>query len=162
LFGAALWVVLILLLLLTYSHDATTIVKVGLVGFLFCFLGSILPDIDERHSKIFKEAAFLIFVIVFVISYSFVSEKYPKETLAEVLYLLAICFLVGLAAVLFFYAILPAHRGGIHSIVAGALYAVFALLCAYILLADLWLAIVIAVFGFFAYLSHLLLDRSIK
>jgi prepilin signal peptidase PulO-like enzyme (type II secretory pathway) len=162
LFGMGLWVLLLIFLILTYPQDPQTIGRIALVGFLFCYLGSILPDIDEKHSSIFKHVRFFIFVIVFVVSYATVSAQYPKTTLAEMLYLLAICLLVAIAAVLFFYAVIPAHRKGIHSMLAGSVYAVFALGSSYVLLSDLWLSIVIAVFGFLAYFSHLLLDRSIK
>jgi membrane-bound metal-dependent hydrolase YbcI (DUF457 family) len=105
---------------------------------------------------------FFIFIIVFVVSYAALSAQYPKSTLPEMLYILGVCFLIGLAAVLFFYAIVPAHRKGIHSILAGLVYSIFCLASAFVLLSDLWLSIVIALFGFFAYFSHLVLDRSIK
>ncbi len=162
LFGIGLWVLLLIFLVLTYPHDPTTIGEAAVVGFLFCYLGSILPDIDEKHSIIFKHVRFFIFVIVFAGSYAAISYNYPKTTLADIVYLLAICLLVALAAVLFFYAVIPAHRKGIHSVLAGAVYALFTLVGSYSLLSNLWLAIVIAVFGFLAYFSHLLLDRSIK
>jgi len=161
-FGIGLWIVLLIILVLSYPDDLRMVVKMGLIGFVFCFLGSILPDIDEKHSNIFKHVRFLIFIIIFVISYASLSVQYPKSTLAEMLYILAVCFMIGIAAVLFFYAIVPAHRKGIHSILAGAVYAIFCLICSYVLLFDLWLAMVIAMFGFFAYASHLVLDRSIK
>ena len=162
LFGIGLWVLLLIFLVLTYPQDLRMIGKAALVGFLFCYLGSILPDIDQKHSNIFKHVRFFIFVIVFAVSYSAVSSQYPKTTLAEMLYLLTICLLIALAAVLFFYAVIPAHRKGIHSMLAGGVYSLFAFGSSYALLSNLWLSIVIAIFGFMAYFSHLLLDRSIK
>lgn len=162
LFGVGLWILLLILLVVAYPQDLRTIGKVALVGFLFCYLGSILPDIDEKHSRIFRHVRFFIFVIVFVVSYSAVSMQYPKTTLAEILYILSICVLVALAAVLFFYAVVPAHRKGVHSLLAGGIYSLFALGSSYAMLSDLWLSIVVAVFGFLAYFSHLFLDRSIK
>jgi len=162
LFGIGLSIVLLILLFLWYPNDLRTIARVALVGFVFCFLGSIMPDVDEKHSVIFKHVRFFIFIIFFIVSYSAMFGQYPKNTPIEMLYVLGVSALIGAAAVLFFYSIVPEHRAGIHSVLAGVIYAVFACLCTYVLLHELWLVALIGIFAFLAYCSHLLLDRSIK
>lgn len=162
LFGIAIWLVLLVFLVLSYPNDMMTVAEAGAVGFVFCFLGSILPDIDEKHSRIFKNVRFFLFMIVFVVSYAGLVSRYPTGTLAEMLYVLALCVLIATAAVMFFYAIVPAHRKGIHSVAAGFVYGAFALVCSHVIIDNLWLAFMTAFFSFLAYISHLILDRSLK
>ena len=162
LFGVAVWIILLVLVLLVYPNDLRTAAQLSIVGFVFCFLGSILPDIDEKHSVVFKHVRFLVFLVVFVLTYTGLSLQYPKDTLFQIIYILAVCFLIAIAAVLFLYAIIPAHRKGIHSILAGAVYGVLSFAGVYALLLAVWPSVLIAVFGFLAYLSHLVLDRSLK
>jgi hypothetical protein len=161
-FGIAIWLLFLIVVLLGYSNKVSLAVELGIIGFVFCVLGSILPDIDEKHSIIFKKVRFLIAALVFVIAFVTIGAAYSKNTLNDMLFLLAICALMALAAVFAFYAIIPAHRGGIHSVLAAIVYSMFVILCSFLLLSDFWLSLLIAIFGFLSYFSHLGLDRSIK
>ena len=160
--GIAIWIVLLVYLLMSYPDDLGKVTAIGLTGFVLIFLGSILPDVDEKSSHIFRHVRFLIFAVVFVISYAVLYMRYPGTEISQIIYLLAICMLISLAAVFFFYAIVPPHRQGIHSVWAGVVYFFFCLAGAYVLLYEIWASVIVAAFGFLAYISHLVLDRSIK
>jgi membrane-bound metal-dependent hydrolase YbcI (DUF457 family) len=162
LFGLAVWIFFLVFLLVTYAFDFRRIAFAGAVGFCFCFLGSILPDIDEKNSRIFRNVRFLLGVIVFVAAFALLSAKARYRSIEAAAYTLALAGLVALAAVVLLHALIPEHRAGIHSFKAAAVYGVFAMIFSYLLTFELYTSAAIAAFGFGGYASHLVLDGTIK
>jgi hypothetical protein len=162
LFGLAFWLFFLIFLLVTYAFDVNRIAFAAGVGFCFCFLGSILPDIDEKNSRIFRNARFLIAVVVFVAAFALLSGRTRLASIEAAAYTLALAGLFAAVAVVLLHALMPGHRQGIHSFKAAVAYGVFAMIFSYLLTFELYLSAAIAVFGLAGYASHLLLDRAIR
>ena len=160
-FGISVWIFFLVFLLFFRLEPEKTIYS-SLLGFVFCFTGSILPDIDQKKSIIFRHVRFLFSVIVFTTSFAFLSKKIEQTSIQNALFLILVCGLITIAAISFFYALLPRHRGSIHSIRTGIIFTSIALISAFILLCDLGLSLLIACFSFLAFASHLTLDRTVK
>ena len=157
-FGTALWIFFLVLIVLSFSFSYERLALIAVVGFCFTFLGSIVPDIDNRSSRMFKHTRFFLGVTAFVISFVLLSPRMGTE-LFNVLYILAICGLVTIAIVILFHTLMPKHRRSVHSVKGGAAYGIMSFIGSYILIRNIYLALIIAVFAFLAFGSHLVLDR---
>jgi len=160
-FGAVLWVILLVYLILNYSMSPEKMIFIGIVSFIFTFIGSTLPDIDTTSSKAFKRMRFLTAVATFVVSFVMLSNNFGKDP-TSILYLIGTCGLIAVVIVILIQQLLPRHRGPIHSVKTGAIYGVIVLVLSYVLVLNISLAILIAFFSFLSFCSHLALDRVMK
>ncbi len=159
LLGIAVWLVFLVLIVLNYSFKVEKLLLVLLSGFIVCFVGSILPDIDNKNSVAFKRTRLILGLLVFVVFFSLLPNE---QELSKVLVRLVSSGAVAVAVVLVFQAILPHHRGPIHSFKAAGVYAVIVYVLATLMFSNLVLGFIFAVFGFLSFVSHLFLDRIIK
>ena len=157
-FGTALWIFFLVLIVLSFSFSYEQLALVAVVGFCFTFLGSIVPDIDNRSSRMFKHTRFFVGITAFVIAFVLLSPR-MHAGLLNVLYVLGICALVTIGIVFALHALMPKHRRSVHSVKGGAVYGVMSFIGAYILIMNLYIAAIIAVFSFLAFGSHLVLDK---
>ena len=157
-FGTALWILFLVLIVLSFSFSYERLALIAVVGFCFTFLGSIVPDIDNRKSRMFKHTRLFLGITTFVIAFVLLSPGIRSGFL-NVLYVLVICGLLTLAVVFMLYALMPKHRRSVHSVKGGAVYGVASFVGSYILIMNLYLAVIVAVFAFLAFGSHLVLDR---
>lgn len=160
--GIAVWLVFLVWLLQRNAADPKMTAFAGLTGFCFCFLGSILPDIDEKHSEVFKHTRFIIGTVTFTSVFAVMAAGTAQKTFESVAYIFGVSALLTAAVVLFFYAIIPQHRGPVHSVKTGLVYSAASLAVSFLLLNSKTMALSIAVFAFAAFLSHLVLDRCVK
>lgn len=156
-FGIALWIVFLVFFILSYPQNYVRLIVVALVGFCFCFLGSIFPDIDNKKSRVYKRARFMLAIAAFVIFFTGLAVRFPQNA-GGVILLIAACGLLTAAVILVFNVILPKHRGATHSFVAAVIYLGASFVLSYIVLFDLPIAAAIAIFSFLSYSSHLILD----
>jgi hypothetical protein len=160
--GIAVWLVFLVWLLQRNAADPKATAFAGLTGFCFCFLGSILPDIDEKHSEVFRHTRFIIGAVTFTSVFAVIAAGIPQKTLESAAYVFGVSALLTAAVLLFFYAIIPRHRGPVHSMKTGLVYSAAALGLSFLLLNSKTMALSIALFAFLAFFSHLVLDRCVK
>jgi hypothetical protein len=156
-FGLLVGVLFTVFLVVAYPQlTRQELILRGLLGFSFCFLGAVLPDIDERRSRVFRRSRTAVGVAVFAIALYFLSRS--GITALGV----AISTLVAGFAIVMMYQLKPRHRGVIHTLRAAATYSLAVFVITYALLPDAALSLTVALFGFGGYGSHLVLDRSVK
>lgn len=128
----------------------------ALLGFVFCSVGALLPDVDESHSAAFRSlraalGATTFFAALYLLSQAGFSMR--TVVLAAVL---------AAAAIAALYVLKPRHRGITHTLRAGAVYAAAVFALCYFLIPDAALSLTVALFGFGGYASHLALDKKVK
>ena len=152
-FGTALWVIFLVYLLLYKPLPPERMIYLAIVSFIFCFIGSTLPDIDTTKSQAFRRMRFLIAISAFTVSFVMLSGKFGS-TPAGVVYLITASVLLSIVTIILVQVLLPRHRGPIHSIATGAVYGVIVLVLSFILLSNISLAILVAFFAFLSFASH--------
>lgn len=157
--------VLIGTLLKVYLHLPIELTTTALVlGYAFYVLGSDLPDIDHPDALIHRGSKPIVSVAVgsavFLWAKDFVNLNPPW--LNHVVSWLTGAF-GGLAAWYLFTAIMPKHRGIVHSLLFAAIYGMLAfLLVNYGLGMSEGAGLYTGLSAFLGYTLHLLLDRSVK
>jgi hypothetical protein len=160
LFGIVLWIIFLVYLILTYmtSLAPQRLVYIGLIAFVFCFVGASMPDIDQKNSVAFRRIRFLLGVITFVVSFVMLAPRFTHDPIG-IGYLLGVCALITAVIIILLYALMPYHRGPIHSLKTAVIYGVICLIITYVLLFNIWLSMVIAFFALLSFISHLLVDK---
>jgi hypothetical protein len=156
-FGFILWILCTAYLILNFSLSLK-IIYAAAISFFLCMAGSVIPDVDCKKSRAFYTLQLAVFIFFLAISLMAV----PKLFSASFIQLTAICMVIPLASVLALRIAMPKHRGKIHSIKAGLVYAAASLALAYLLLNDLVMSVALAFFALMSFLSHLSLDLIIK
>lgn len=161
LLGIFFWIIFLIYLLLNFHFKIERLIFLGLVGFVFCFTGASLPDVDHKKSKAFKRIRFLIGILTFVISFFMLSNKFDINRIEGIAYLLGVCALITFAVIiLVLYILMPHHRGPLHRFSTGAVYAVAVLILGYVIIQNLEIAAVLALLSFFSFASHIILDKA--
>ncbi len=137
------------------------------INFLFLFhlffislLNSLLPDFDERKTKIHRWlgvvlALFVIFSAVYIYRIDFSISDIPSLFFLALI-LIIILFILG-------WVIPFRHHGTLHSALAAFLFAgIWIVLELALFQMSYTQALLIGGFGFIGYLSHLVLDRDLK
>ncbi|NYZ80200.1 metal-dependent hydrolase [Candidatus Micrarchaeota archaeon] len=160
-FGIALWVIFLIYVLLYQRTDPVRMIFLAIVSVAFCFIGSTLPDIDSTKSNAFKRMQFIATIMAFTISFVSLAGVFGTS-MTGVVYLIAASALITVVVLIILRVVLPRHRGPIHSVAAGAIYGVIVLVLSYVLLFDIWMALLVAFFAFLSFASHLALDVVLK
>jgi hypothetical protein len=156
--GISLWIFFLVFIVLSFSFNYERLALIAVVGFCFTFLGSIVPDIDNRSSRMFKHTRLFLGLTTFLIAFVLLSPRMHAE-LFNVLYILGICALVTIGVVIMLHVLMPSHRKSVHSVKSGTVYGVASFVGAYVVVMHLYIAAVIALFAFLAFSSHLVLDK---
>jgi hypothetical protein len=123
-------------------------------------LGSLIPDFDKRKTKIRRTLGLIlggfISISILIIYHQNISINDMPALFIIVVLFLVVLFIIGI--------VIPfKHHGILHSILAALVFALsWVLLEAWIFNLTPQHAIVIGIFGFLGYCSHLVLDRDIK
>ncbi len=134
------------------------------LGYAFYVLGSDLPDMDHPDSLIHRGTKPIVSVAVGSAAFLWASDKVSlsPEWLNPVL-AWVIAAVAGLAGWYLFTALMPKHRGIVHSLFFAAVYGFLAFaLTGYGFKMSREEGFYIGLAAFLGYTLHLLLDRSIK
>lgn len=161
LLGIFFWIIFLIYLLLNFHFAIEKLILFGLVGFVFCFIGASLPDVDHKKSKAFRRTRFLIGILTFVISFFMLSNRFNINKIEGIAYLLGVCALITFAVIiLVLYILMPHHRGPLHSFGTGAIYAIAVLILGYVIIQNITIAAVLALLSFFSFASHIVMDKA--
>ncbi len=128
----------------------------GLLGFTFCSIGALMPDVDESHSAAFRSLRSALGAAVFFAALYLLSQGgFSMRTVA-------LAAVLAGAAIAALYLLKPRHRGIIHTLRAGAVYSAAAFALSYLLIPDTALSLTVALFGFGGFASHLALDKKVR
>lgn len=153
--GITLWLFFFAYFALAYGTTNEAI-RFAIVSFPVALLGSVIPDMDAKNSRIRKAGFSFMSFIAFVGIFSFSLKA------LDVFYaLIAAIVITGVLALLLWYAI-PGHRKGIHSFRTAFVYSGFSFATSYLILLDTRVALTIALLGFLSVFGHLALDREVK
>ncbi|MCS7109243.1 MAG: metal-dependent hydrolase [Candidatus Micrarchaeota archaeon] len=128
-------------------------------------LGALIPDIDHKKSKIrnlFRWLTFIVLLSIFYIVISSIFSLYPdiRFLYSQEIVVLFVVFglVVFLASIVtsFIESFIPRHRGPIHRIFASFLFSVLVFI--FSLFLGFSHSLLIALWGFLGYLSHLFVD----
>lgn len=159
LFGVLFWIIWLIYLMMNYSFKTERLIFLAIVGFFFCFVGASLPDVDQKKSRAFKRLRFMVAIVTFVITFVMLVPGINQKEIMSILYILTISVLVTIAVVVLLHALIPKHRGPIHSFKTGVVYAVIVLVLGYILIQNIELSLILTLFAFMSFASHLVLDK---
>jgi len=154
--GVIIWVFFLAYAIIKYPANLKELVLIAIISFLFCYIGSTLPDIDNKKARAFKRMNFFIGVSVFSVSFYFLSKTANNLKTAVISVIASALITIGTILTVIF--IMPRHRGPIHSLKAGAVYGLFALMVSFFIFKDYLLGAIIGFFAFLSFASHLLLD----
>ncbi len=153
--GMALWLFFFAYFALAYGTTEQTLM-LGAISFPVAMLGSAIPDMDAKNSRIRKAGFSFMSFIAFVGIFSFSLRA------LDVFYaLIAAIVITGMLALLLWYAI-PGHRKGIHSFRTAFVYSGFSFVVPYLILLDARTALTVALLGFLSVFGHLALDGEVK
>ncbi|WP_297508341.1 metal-dependent hydrolase [Thermococcus sp.] len=157
--------VLIAYLLKLYAGVPVELTAPGMViGYALYVLGSDLPDMDHPKALIHRGTKPIVSVAtgsaVFIWSQGF---RLSKETWINTTLQWTLGAVSAVIAWFAFTAIMPKHRGIVHSLLFAGIYAILAYaLVDYGLRMGLGVGLYCALSAFLGYTLHLLLDRSVK
>jgi len=139
-------------------------VAATVLGYAFYVLGGDLPDIDHPNALIHRGAKPLVAVTVGGLVYLKTIEAMgPPSGWSDLTLRWTVAALAALVSWYAFSALMPHHRGVVHSLLFAAIYGLLAFLTAHW---GLRLGVEDGAFVGFAafcgYTLHLLLDRSVK
>jgi len=119
-------------------------------------LGSLLPDIDHKDSKITQILMFTfgVLLIYYLFQHVHLNLSDPMSTVNQLLRLIVMYVIIYFAFVGFLEVVRPRHRGITHTLIANIILVVVV----YVYTQSLELSLPLGV----GYLSHLLTDRCIK
>ena len=151
--------------------DSTLLAITSIYALAFSLLGSILPDIDHRQSKIYKKTRKLLCILTAVIAFSIVLISTDDLISA------AIAGVIGLTVTFTIITVFkPRHRGFTHTIRAAAIYGLVVSALYFFSFEQITLfsgmptdesimillTTMIFMVSFTAYLSHNILDKELK
>lgn len=155
LFGFLVW---LLFVGLSFIFIDPFDVDMGLLfatGFVVCLVGSVLPDIDQKNSRVFRKLRIIVFVMVFV--GSLVGGLYFSSL--SILEVVGVSFAISIFVYVLLHLFMPRHRGVIHTSKVGLVYAGVVFLLAMLLFNSISVAVILFLAGEMSYVSHLLLDK---
>ena len=156
--------ILALLCILLYPGIDSAILVSAIIATV---LGSVIPDIDHPKSKI--RNIFRSLLIIGAVSFIYLAVSFfvrvdfgaINETFSNEILLILISFSVSLFLAVILTTILerfiPRHRGSVHRIFAGLVYALMVFVIS--MLYGLGDPLFISFWGFLGFLSHLLVDN---
>lgn len=128
-------------------------------------LGSIIPDIDHKRSKVRNLFRWLLLITLLFIVYLTLASYFQigfdlsilfKENILLLFIVFALSIFISSIIVYIVESLIPKHRGPVHRISASILYALLVYFVANVF--GFEQAAVIAFWGFLGYLSHLFMD----
>ena len=128
-------------------------------------LGSLIPDIDHKKSKVRQGFRWLVIISLMLIVYLSLSSYFDiKPDLTTItaqgvmLLMLVFAASVFIAAIItmFIESLIPKHRGPVHRIFASLIFSF--LIYALAIFLGFENAAIIALWGFLGYLSHIFID----
>lgn len=128
-------------------------------------LGSLIPDIDHKKSKIRGIFRWVVLVVLLFIIYLSISSylginpdlsALMKGDLVMVLIIFAISVFIASIVTSFIESLIPRHRGPVHRIFASLMYSFLVFAAASFF--GFGEAALIALWGFIGYLSHIFMD----
>ncbi len=156
--GVVIWLFFIAYAVMKYYSNLEKLILITIVSFLFCYIGSTLPDIDNKKSRAFRRMNFFIAVGVFSAVFYYLSKT--ASSLEKAVISVIVSALITLGVVLTVTFIMPRHRGPIHSFKTGMIYGLFVLIISFFIFRNYLLAVLIGFFAFLSFASHLLLDKA--
>lgn len=145
---------LLFILYLIYLGRPT--LEQGILGFFVCFVGSLLPDVDTKKSRIHQT------VVLFIGMFLFVGMFLTLYPYIEFIYSMLISAVVSLSTVVLLVYVLPEHRKRLHTIRAAFVFSVFIWFCTYLVYYSMKIPLALAILAFMNYFGHLALDGSLK
>ncbi|MFQ5405820.1 MAG: metal-dependent hydrolase [Candidatus Micrarchaeia archaeon] len=125
-----------------------SVFPLSLTIFSAAALGSLLPDVDHKKSKVFKATLTITTISSSVLVYRVLEGK-TEQTVATIAAVLA-----GVLTAITILFLKPSHRGVTHSFLAAAVFSMTLYLLA--------TSVPVALVGFLSYASHLVLDAELK
>ncbi|MEM3454961.1 MAG: metal-dependent hydrolase [Candidatus Micrarchaeia archaeon] len=128
-------------------------------------LGSLIPDIDHKRSKVRGIFRWLVLIILLSIIYLSISSYFGinpdlsallNAGLAMVLTVFAISVFIASIITSFIESLIPRHRGPVHRIFASLMYSFLVFASATFF--GFGEAALIALWGFIGYMSHIFMD----
>lgn len=149
-----------------YAHVPFELTPAGmLLGYAFYVLGSDLPDMDHPNGLIHRGTKPIFAVLVGSTAYLRLGPLIEVSELSWLNLTLAwvIAAIIGFGSWYLFTALMPSHRGIVHSLVFAIVYgALSALTVVYGIGLSIGQGTFVGLSAFLGYVLHLLLDREIK
>jgi inner membrane protein len=159
-------VVMVAYLLAMYARIPVEMTTTGMIiGYALYVLGADLPDMDHPQALIHRGTKPIVSVATGSAVFVWVSENLSlaKETWLNVTLQWVVAATSAVIAWYGFTAIMPRHRGIVHSVLFATIYAGLSYaLVSYGLKMPQGVGIYSGLSAFFGYLLHLVLDRSVK